>query len=141
MGACVLLLASFLTTLGAPYQAASGAPLKVQAAGDAFRADVYFQAEPRSGEFSRIWFFLNDTANEEGMSNNTCGRENCVVVFFQKEGAVDNASEQRDATVQADGSWTIGEFLFVEPGNYTMTINVQTAYVFQDRIVLDLSVH
>lgn len=143
MGVSILALAGVLTSLGAPTGAAArGDPLRLTAQGSDFLVTLYVDPAPRAGDFSDVRFRLVDATEQTPVVGNTCGRQSCVrLTLASPANGSATDEEARTALPQGDGWWKAERaFLFVRPGTYTITVEVQTAEVYHDSMTLHAQV-
>jgi copper transport protein len=142
LGAVVLVLAGLLMSQAAPtYGLAAAEPdLVTDAAGDAFRARVHMSPHPTAGAPHLLRTYLTDAASMEPVTNNTCGRDDCIQVTWWPSGRPDEAAAPVALAPEGDGWWRAEGVLLAASGPHTFELRVQTGDVFLDALRFDADV-
>ena len=133
--AAIALLGAGLLLSVSPPQAIAAEPgaFQVTAPRDAFTVLAEITPEPQAGATHVLRFYINDPEEGQPVTNNTCGRSNCIKARWISN---DDAGTEQEATAypEGDGWWRIDSALFTEPGLLALWLDVQTGYVYLDSI-------
>jgi copper transport protein len=127
LGAVVLVLAGFLTSLSPPALATSTAPpgTTVEASGLDHVAQLRMDPSPKAGGASTLLFTILEKASGRRLANNTCGGSDCVSLVIAAPGG-GNATQKRVAT-PSGGQWLVQNMLWATAGDWTLTMTVYDA--------------
>jgi len=141
-GVAVLVLAGLLTSLSPPGPADADDALRVTGSGDDFLIALHADPRPAAGAASDLRFVIQyrpDHPDGRGeVVNDTCGREGCVLVRIEPEGA-EGEPENLFPEPGADG-WVLRGYTWLRPGPHAVTVEVQTDVVFRDIVEMTLPV-
>ncbi|MFO1533492.1 MAG: copper resistance protein CopC, partial [Thermoplasmatota archaeon] len=143
LGAVVLVLAGFLTSVSPPAVAASGpAPMAETVTTDHYVVHLKADPPPKQGVTSEVFLQIErldpTTGATQPMLNNTCGRTTCVTLTVQYDGAA-GPEQPRDALLHQDG-WYVHSLLWSSPGRANVTIAMSDPPIFEEDAVFSLNV-
>ena len=115
---------------------AEAADLERTAQGTDYVALMQLSPSPAVGQSHTARFFLTEDATGEPLTNNTCGRDDCIRMRWVMEGDESTAQEAA-AAPEGDGWWRVEDVLFVASGNTTVALDVQSAYVYLDTLTFE----
>ncbi len=137
LGALVLVLAGFLTSISPPATAEAPDVLEVAGDGAVFHAVLTLDPVPAAGASSTLRLVVTD-ADGAPVADNTCGRDSCLVLRIAEPGAEGATFLPRP---DGEGGWTVAEpVLWVRSGPREATLEVQTAEVYLDTVAFSFGV-
>jgi hypothetical protein len=96
-----------------------------------------WSAAPSSGSSTTLEFRLTNHHGDP-VVNNTCGRDDCILLQVRPEGTQD--MQVYPASPRGGGQWSTEAILWVSPGQYKATLQVQTADVYLDKLSFTVTV-
>lgn len=135
VSALVIVAAGLLLSVSPPSDDVieQAAGLERTAQGRDFNALMQMTPSPELGQSHELRFFITEADSGEPLRNNSCGRDDCLQVRWTVDD--DPSSEQAEALLaEGDGWWRLDDALFTRPGNTTVTLDVQSAYVYLDEL-------
>ena len=141
-GVGALFLAALLTSISPPATATAPAsgedglePFEVH--GESYMMLAQWDRQPASGASTVLSFRLT-THHGDAVENNTCGRSSCILLQLRP----DSSEELQVYGVEPEGAgrWRTQPVLWVAPGQYNATIQVQTADVYLDELSFNVTV-
>lgn len=135
VGVVVLVLAGLLMATAAPQPGIETTDVfETGAQGDAFTLGIEMTPAPVAGEFHTLRMFLADADTQEPETNNTCGRDDCLLLRWWLEAEGADTAQSAAPQPEGDGWWRVDDLLLGSAGNTTFRLDVQTGNVFLDRI-------
>jgi copper transport protein len=139
LGAVVLVLAGFLTSVSPPAAAEAQAPVLAQQ-GDTYLVHLLVEPPARVGGSSALTFFIEEAATGKRLANNTCGNPALSCVSAEVSYAGLNGTEGHEAHLLADGSWSVHDLVWTRAGAAKVKVNIASADVFHDEVTFDVTV-
>jgi copper transport protein len=140
-GVGTLFLAALLTSISPPATAAvptvDAMPEPFESHGEAYMMLGRWSAAPSSGSSTTLEFRLTNHHGDP-VVNNTCGRDDCILLQVRPEGTQD--MQVYPASPRGGGQWSTEAILWVSPGQYKATLQVQTADVYLDKLSFTVTV-
>jgi len=138
VGAGVLVLAGFLTSISPPSAEAAGPTSTVYSVareGDHFNVTLEADPAPAVGSSSNITLQLQDVSTGRPLDNAYRVRLRLASTDEPEQG-----SQSWVANQTGPGQWTVPPVLFTRAGNYTATVTIQTESVYSEDVALPLFV-
>lgn len=110
----------------------SDPPLELAAQGEVFTALLQIAPYPSTETTHTMRFFIQDD-ELNSVSDNSCGRENCIMASWVMNGD-EGTKQEAEALPEGDGWWRVESVLFTQSGDSAVTLHVQTGYVYLDKI-------
>jgi copper transport protein len=139
LGAVVLVLAGFLTSVSPPSAAAAGpTPLVLSQQGDTYLVHLVVDPPAQVGQSSFLHIAIEEAASGARLANNTCGRDSCVQVAIGYSGL--NGTEPHVARPDGTGLWMVHDLVWTRSGNATVEVSISSADVFHDEVAFTVPV-
>jgi copper transport protein len=140
LGAIVLVLAGFLTSVSPPGAEATPTVPALAQQGDTYLVHLLVSPEARVGDSSVLTLWIEEAATGKRLDNNTCGREaplSCVQVEVGYASL--NGTEVHDAH-QLGASWGVHDLVWARAGPATVKVDISSAEVFHDEVTFNVTV-
>ncbi|HUR62958.1 MAG TPA: copper resistance protein CopC [Candidatus Thermoplasmatota archaeon] len=139
LGAAVLVLAGFLTSVSPPAADAAPAAPTLREQGDTYLVHLLVQPAARVGGSSVLTLVIEDARTGQPMAANTCGNPAASCVQAEVAYAGHNGTEVHEARLEG-AAWEVHDLVWTRAGTATVKVDISTAEVFHDEVTFRVAV-